>query len=102
MLPHDGMHAIDLGAIVRLIMAILLKYLECVEKILDMEGLAASRLEARMVQCLARQAGPDGQTCVNMYYMLKRAYISVIQILQILHILTLYTFFTGCLINITV
>ena len=45
MLPRDGMHAIDLGAIIRLIMAILLKYWNCVEKILDIEGLAAKRLE---------------------------------------------------------
>ena len=62
MLPRDGMHAIDLGAIIRLIMAILMKYFECVEKILGMEGLAASRLEARMRRCLAHGDGPDGQT----------------------------------------
>ena len=62
MLPRDGMHVIDLGAIIRLIMAILMKYFECVEKILGMEGLAASRLEARMRRCLARRDGPDGQT----------------------------------------
>ena len=62
MLPRDGMHAIDLGAIIRLIMAILMKYFECVEKILGMEGLAASRLEARMRRCLARRDGPDSQT----------------------------------------
>ncbi len=66
MLPRDGMHAIDLGAIIRLIMAILLKYFECVEKILDMERLAASRLEARMHCCLARREGPDSQLQVNM------------------------------------
>ena len=62
MLPRDGMHAIDLRAIIRLIMAILMKYFECVEKNLGMEGLAASRLEARMRRCLARRDGPDGQT----------------------------------------
>ncbi len=62
MLLRDGMHAIALGAILRLIMVIHLKYLEFVKTILDMEGLAAYRLEARMRQCLARQAGPDGQT----------------------------------------
>ena len=61
MLPRDGMHAIDLGAIIRLIMAILLKYLNCVEKILDIEGLAAKRLEERMRRCLAVREGPDGQ-----------------------------------------
>ena len=62
MLQRDGMHAIDLGAIIHLIMAILMKYFECVEKILGMEGLAASRLEALMRRCLARRNGPDGQT----------------------------------------
>lgn len=61
MLPRDGMHAIDLGAIIRLILAIIRKYFECVEKVLDVEGLAASRLEKRMRQCLARRTGPDGQ-----------------------------------------
>ncbi len=64
-LARDEMQAIDLRAITRLIMAILvlLKYFECVEKILDMEGLAAlqSRLEARMNCCLALREGPDGQ-----------------------------------------
>ena len=61
MLPRDGMHAIDLGAIIRLIMAILRKFWECVEKIIGMEGLAAKKLEARMRRCLARRDGPDGQ-----------------------------------------
>ena len=61
MLPRDGMHAIDLGAIVRLIVAIILKYFMCVETILDIEGLAAKRLEERMRRCLDRRAGPDGQ-----------------------------------------
>jgi hypothetical protein len=45
MLSRDGMHAIDLWAIIRLVMAILLKYFECVEKILDTEKLTASRLK---------------------------------------------------------
>ena len=61
MLPRDGMHAIDLGALIRLIMAILLKYLNCVEIILGIEGLAAKKLEERMRRCLARREGPDGQ-----------------------------------------
>ena len=61
MLPRDGMHAIDLGAIIRLIMAILLKYWNCVEIILDIEGLAAKRLEERMRRCLAVREGPDVQ-----------------------------------------
>ena len=61
MLPRDAMHAIDLGAIIRLILAILMKFFECVERILDMEGLAAKKLGERMRQCLARREGPDGQ-----------------------------------------
>ena len=64
MLPRDWMHAFDLGALIRLIIAILLKYFfcateECEE--MDMEGLAASRMEARMRMYLAHQEGPDGQ-----------------------------------------
>ena len=61
MLPRDGMHAIDLGAIIRLILAILRKFWVCVELILNMEGLAAKKLEERMRRCLARREGPDGQ-----------------------------------------
>jgi len=48
-------------AIIRLILAILMKFFECVERILDMEGLAAKKLGERMRQCLARREGPDGQ-----------------------------------------
>ncbi len=33
----------------------------CVELILNMEGLAAKKLEERMRRCLARREGPDGQ-----------------------------------------
>jgi hypothetical protein len=53
--------------IIRLIMVIqvLLKYFECVEKILDLEGMvetaAESRLEARISCCLAQCEGPDRQ-----------------------------------------
>ena len=60
-LPRDGMHAIDLGAIIRLILAILRRFLVCVELILNMEGLAAKKLEERMRWCLARCEDPDGQ-----------------------------------------
>ncbi len=71
-LPRDGMHAIDLGAIIRLILAILRaiirlilailrRFWVCVELILNMEGLAAKKLEERMRWCLARREGPDGQ-----------------------------------------
>jgi hypothetical protein len=61
MLPRDGMHAFDLGALIRLIIAILLKYFHCAEDEMDMEGLAAARMEARMRMYLARREGPDGQ-----------------------------------------
>ncbi len=61
MLPRDGMHAIDFGAIIRLILAILRKFFVCVERILDVEGLAAKKLDERMRRCLARREGPDGQ-----------------------------------------
>jgi hypothetical protein len=61
MLPRDGMHAFDLGALIRLIIAILLKYFYCAEEEMDMEGLAASRMEARLRMYLARSEGPDGQ-----------------------------------------
>jgi hypothetical protein len=61
MLPRDCMHAIDLGAIIRLILAILRKYWECVEKELGQEGLAAALLQARLCMYSARRAGPDDQ-----------------------------------------
>jgi hypothetical protein len=64
MLPRDGMHAFDLGALIRLIIAILLKYFICAEEEMDMEGLAASRMEARLRMYLACSAGPDGQMYV--------------------------------------
>jgi hypothetical protein len=65
MLPRDGMHAIDLGALIRLILAILRKYWECVEKELGQEGLAAALLEARLRMYLARRTGPDDQMSVH-------------------------------------
>ncbi len=56
MLPRDGMHTIDLDAIVRLILAmILLKYFPFVENELDQEGLAAARMEARLRMYVARR-----------------------------------------------
>ncbi len=61
MLPRDGMHAIELGANIRLILAILRKYWECVEMELGQEVLAAALLEARMRMYYARRAGPDDQ-----------------------------------------
>jgi hypothetical protein len=65
MLPRDGMHAIDLGALIRLICAILWKYYYCAEQQMDMEGLAAARLEERLRMYLARRDGPDGQMYVS-------------------------------------
>jgi hypothetical protein len=44
-----------------LIIAILLKYFHCSEDEMDMEGLAAARMEARMCMYLACRDGPDGQ-----------------------------------------
>ncbi len=61
MLPRDGMHAVDPGALIRLIIAILLKYFFHAEEDMDMEGLAASRIKARLRMYLACRAGPDGQ-----------------------------------------
>ncbi len=37
MLPRNRMHAIDLGVIIRLILAMLMKFWVCVEEILDVE-----------------------------------------------------------------
>jgi hypothetical protein len=61
---RDGMHQIDLGVIIRLIMAILRKYWECVLQFLgeDKEGLAAKKLEARFRKVLDRRTGQDGQS----------------------------------------
>jgi hypothetical protein len=42
-------HAIDLGAIIRLIFAILRKYWDCVEKELGQKGLAAATLESACI-----------------------------------------------------
>jgi hypothetical protein len=61
MLPRNGMHAIDLEAIIRLILAIPHKYWERVEKDLGQEGLAAALLESQIRMYLARRAGPDDQ-----------------------------------------
>jgi hypothetical protein len=55
------MHAMDLRAIIRLILDILSKYWECVEKDLGREGLVAATLESRLRMYLARRTGPDGQ-----------------------------------------
>jgi hypothetical protein len=63
MLPRDGMHEIDFGAIIRLIMAKSLKYFECVEKILNMEGLAASiRAEGKDAHLLGSASRPCRST----------------------------------------
>jgi hypothetical protein len=46
LLPRYGMHTFDLGTLIQVIIAILLKYFYCAEKEMDMEGLAAARMEA--------------------------------------------------------
>ncbi len=56
-------------AIIRLILAMLRRFCVCVEQSLNVDGLAAKKLEERMRQCLARREGPDGQWWVNMNYM---------------------------------
>ena len=63
LLMKDPMHQIDLGVIVRLIMAILRKYWECVLQFLSegCEGLAAKKLQARLCKVLERRSGPDGR-----------------------------------------
>ena len=52
----DCMHQIDLGVIIRLIMAILKKYWECVLQFLKegSEGLAANKLAASWLQGFAK------------------------------------------------
>ena len=63
LLLKDCMHQIDLGVIIRLIMAILKKYWECVLQFLKegSEGLAANKLAARLRKALERRIGQDKQ-----------------------------------------
>lgn len=61
MLMRDGMHTIDLGIIITLIKAILRGFAEVVEDILDIQGRAAAKLEARFRNVLQRRNGRDGQ-----------------------------------------
>ena len=63
LLMKDPMHQIDLGVIIRLIMAILKKYWECVLKFLPegSDGLAAKKLQAQLCKVLERRSGPDGR-----------------------------------------
>lgn len=61
MLMRDPMHQIDLGAIVHLIRAILRKFKECVESVLDKPGLAARKLQQRFELMLAKRTTHGGQ-----------------------------------------
>jgi hypothetical protein len=61
MIMRDPMHQVDLGAIVHLLKAILRKFQECVETILQAPGLAASKLQKRFNLMLAVRNGHDGQ-----------------------------------------
>ena len=63
LLLPDPMHQIDLGVIVRFIMAILRKYWERVLQFLKEgnEGLAAKKLQARLNLVLARRTQQDGR-----------------------------------------
>jgi hypothetical protein len=64
LLMKDSMHQIDLGVIVRLIMAILRKYWEDVLQWLGDEfaGLAAKKLQQRLCKVLERRTDQDGRT----------------------------------------
>ena len=64
LLMKDPMHQIDLGIIIRLIMAILKKYWECVLQYFaeGTENLAAKKLQALLNALLHRRSGPDGQS----------------------------------------
>ena len=55
------MHAIDLGVIITLMRAILRALFELVELLLDIDGRATAKLEARFRNVLASRVGPDGQ-----------------------------------------
>lgn len=61
MLMRDPMHQVDLGAIIHLIRAILRKFKECVETVLDMPGLAAKKLRHRFQLMLAKRSSHGGQ-----------------------------------------
>ena len=63
LLMRDSMHQIDLGVIIRLIMAILKRYWECVLQFLEegAEGLAAKKLGERLRKALDRRSGSDNQ-----------------------------------------
>ena len=63
LLMKDPMHQIDLGIIIRLIMAILKKYWENVLQFFEegSEGLAAKKLTERIRKVLDRRTGQDGQ-----------------------------------------
>lgn len=61
MLMKDAMHAIDLGVIIMLIRAILRTFMEIVENVLEIPGRAASKLEMRCRNVVARRTGRDGQ-----------------------------------------
>ena len=63
LLMRYSMHQIDLGVIIRLIMAMLKKYWLCVLQFLKegSEGLAAKKLFTRLQKVLGRRTGQDGQ-----------------------------------------
>lgn len=61
MLMRDSLHTIDLGIIVTLIKAILRCFYENVEKLTNLEGRAAAKLEKRFRMVLSCRNGPDGQ-----------------------------------------
>jgi hypothetical protein len=64
LLLRDSIHQIDLGVIIRLILAILRKYWDDVLQFLKdgSDGLAAKKLQERLLRLLARRVRNDGKS----------------------------------------
>ena len=60
MYMRDPMHQIDNGIIITFLKAILRKYRECVESILDQIGLAATKLTSRLRLLLRKYTNATG------------------------------------------
>ena len=60
MYMRDPMHQIDNGMIITFLKAILRKYRECVEPILDQIGLAAAKLNSRLRLLLQKYTNATG------------------------------------------
>ena len=60
MYMRDTMHQIDLGVIISFMKAILRKYLECVEKILNIHGAAAKKITERLSRMQVKTMTANG------------------------------------------